>query len=204
MDRLFWAWLSQLWPHWQQALAFVQPHTVITWQHKRFRDYWRRLSQCGTTVVLPLPKRSASSSRICGRTQFNVGLISDRGRTAKVGYRRGQIDGGEVSPERPHTTVTDVESVLNQPREKTWSSAISSPCRPRRSRCCSSLLSWPTSGAASSISTSPSIPRCSGRHSRWSKCIRGIQHPGMCSGIAIVSTARTFGSGYETWASQKC
>jgi putative transposase len=46
-DRLFWAGLSRLWSGWQQALAFVQPRTVIAWQHKRFRDYWRRLSQNG-------------------------------------------------------------------------------------------------------------------------------------------------------------
>jgi putative transposase len=46
-DRLFWAWLSRLWPGWKQALAFVQPRTVIAWQKKRFRDYWRRLSQNG-------------------------------------------------------------------------------------------------------------------------------------------------------------
>jgi len=46
-DRLFWAWLSRLWPDWQQALQFVQPRTVIAWQKKRFRDYWRRLSQSG-------------------------------------------------------------------------------------------------------------------------------------------------------------
>jgi putative transposase len=46
-DRLLWAWLSRLWPGWQQALAFVQPRTVIAWQRKRFRDYWRRLSQRG-------------------------------------------------------------------------------------------------------------------------------------------------------------
>ena len=38
-DRLLWAWLSRLWPGWQQALAFVQPRTVIAWQKKRFRDY---------------------------------------------------------------------------------------------------------------------------------------------------------------------
>jgi transposase InsO family protein len=44
-DRLFWVWLSQLWPTWQQALEFVQPRTVIAWQKKRFREYWRRLSQ---------------------------------------------------------------------------------------------------------------------------------------------------------------
>jgi transposase InsO family protein len=46
-DRLFWVWLSRLWPSWHTALAFVQPRTVIAWQRKRFRDHWRRLSQRG-------------------------------------------------------------------------------------------------------------------------------------------------------------
>jgi putative transposase len=46
-DRLLWAWLSRLWPRWQQALAFVQPRTIIAWQNKRLRDHWRRLSQRG-------------------------------------------------------------------------------------------------------------------------------------------------------------
>jgi hypothetical protein len=46
-DRLFWVWLSRLWPRWHEALAFVQPRTVITWQWQRFRDHWRRLSQQG-------------------------------------------------------------------------------------------------------------------------------------------------------------
>ncbi len=46
-DRLLWVWLSRLWPGWQQALEFVQPRTVIAWQKKRFRAYWRQLSQHG-------------------------------------------------------------------------------------------------------------------------------------------------------------
>jgi putative transposase len=46
-DRVFWVWLSRLWPGWYEALAFAQPHTVIAWQRKRFRDHWRRLSQSG-------------------------------------------------------------------------------------------------------------------------------------------------------------
>jgi hypothetical protein len=46
-DRLFWAWLSRLWSGWHAALTFVQPRTAIAWQHKRFRDHWRRLSQHG-------------------------------------------------------------------------------------------------------------------------------------------------------------
>src|SRR5215475_15994119 len=47
-DRLFWAWLSRLWSAWQDALAFVQPQTVIAWQRQRFRDHWRQLSHPGT------------------------------------------------------------------------------------------------------------------------------------------------------------
>ena len=46
-DRWLWVWLSRLWPSWRGALEFVQPRTVIAWQKKRFRDYWRRLSQTG-------------------------------------------------------------------------------------------------------------------------------------------------------------
>jgi putative transposase len=46
-DRVFWSWLSWLWSGWQDVLAFVQPRTVIAWQHTRFRDYWRGLSQRG-------------------------------------------------------------------------------------------------------------------------------------------------------------
>jgi putative transposase len=55
-DRLLWVWLSRLWPGWKQALEFVQPRTVLTWQKKRFRDYWRRLSQRGKPGRPPLAK----------------------------------------------------------------------------------------------------------------------------------------------------
>lgn len=48
VDRLLWAWLARLWSGWQDALTVVQPRTVVAWQQKRFRAYWRRLSQGGT------------------------------------------------------------------------------------------------------------------------------------------------------------
>ena len=44
-DRIFWAWLSRVWSHWQQALVFVQPAIVIAWQRKRLREHWTRLSR---------------------------------------------------------------------------------------------------------------------------------------------------------------
>ncbi len=44
-DRLLWSILTRLWRGWRGALFFVQPRTVILWQRKRFRDYWRGLSR---------------------------------------------------------------------------------------------------------------------------------------------------------------
>ncbi len=55
-DRLFWAYLSRIWPRWRGALEFVQPRTVLAWQKKRFRDYWRRLSQNGKPGRPPISK----------------------------------------------------------------------------------------------------------------------------------------------------
>ena len=44
-DRLLWSFVSKCWSEWRSALYFVQPRTVAGWQKKRFRDYWRNLSQ---------------------------------------------------------------------------------------------------------------------------------------------------------------
>ena len=44
-DRLLWSGLSRLWPQWRRALFVVQPRTVLEWQKRRFRDYWRDLSR---------------------------------------------------------------------------------------------------------------------------------------------------------------
>ena len=38
-DRLFWTCLSRLWAGWQEALAFVQPGTILAWQRQRFRNH---------------------------------------------------------------------------------------------------------------------------------------------------------------------
>ncbi len=46
-DRILWVWLSRAWAGWQDALVLVKPRTVISWQRKRFRDHWRRLSGRG-------------------------------------------------------------------------------------------------------------------------------------------------------------
>ncbi len=40
-DRVFWVWLSRIWPAWRSALVIVKPETVITWHRQGFRLYWR-------------------------------------------------------------------------------------------------------------------------------------------------------------------
>ena len=44
-DRLFWIGLYMIWQGWQSALIFVQPETVTSWHHNRFKRYWWKLSQ---------------------------------------------------------------------------------------------------------------------------------------------------------------
>ena len=46
-DRLLWSMIASVWSGWRKALFFVQPRTVLAWQHKRFRDHWRGLSGGG-------------------------------------------------------------------------------------------------------------------------------------------------------------
>ena len=33
-DRIFWVWLSRIWPDWRSALVIVKPDTVITWHRQ--------------------------------------------------------------------------------------------------------------------------------------------------------------------------
>ena len=40
-DRLLWVLLSRAWAQWCSALVIVNPETVIAWQRKGFRLYWR-------------------------------------------------------------------------------------------------------------------------------------------------------------------
>ena len=41
LDRLFWIMMRIVWSRWSDVLDIVQPATVIAWQRKGFRLYWR-------------------------------------------------------------------------------------------------------------------------------------------------------------------
>jgi len=39
-DRLFWAWLSQVWIDWRSSLFILKLETVLGWHRKGFRLFW--------------------------------------------------------------------------------------------------------------------------------------------------------------------
>jgi len=53
-DRVFWVWLSRLWPNWRSALILVQAETVIRWHRQGFKLYWTWKS---TQIHFPRPTK---------------------------------------------------------------------------------------------------------------------------------------------------
>jgi putative transposase len=37
IDRIFWVWVSRLWPDWRSCLVIVKPETVIRWHRQGSR-----------------------------------------------------------------------------------------------------------------------------------------------------------------------
>jgi putative transposase len=70
-DRLFWCWLSRLWPGWKDALVIVKPATVIAWRRRKFREYWATRSAHRGPGRPPVPReiqdliRQMSSANVC-------------------------------------------------------------------------------------------------------------------------------------------
>ena len=65
-DRVFWTWMSTLWPDWRSALLIVKPDTVVRWHRQGFRLYWRWKSKAEKPGRPPIaPEVVALIRRIC-------------------------------------------------------------------------------------------------------------------------------------------
>jgi hypothetical protein len=53
-DRVFWVLLRRYWSRWAQALAIVEPDTVVRWHRAGFCTYWNWLSRRGKRSGGPL------------------------------------------------------------------------------------------------------------------------------------------------------
>jgi hypothetical protein len=99
VNRLFWhgrirapglrlsstIWLAHLWAGWQEALAFVQPHTVLAWQRQCFRNYWRRFHQGGKPGRPLIAKELRDLIRKMSQANPTWGLSQIVGELRKLG-----------------------------------------------------------------------------------------------------------------------
>ena len=51
LDRAFWTVLKDQFAAWADALVIVKPETVVRWQKRRFRDFWRKKSKPGRPCI---------------------------------------------------------------------------------------------------------------------------------------------------------
>ena len=102
-DRVLWAWLARLWPGWRDALAFVQPCTVIAWQRQRFRDHWRRLSQHGTPGRPTIAKEVRHLIRTMWQANPTWGAPRIVGELRKLGIEvaKSTVEKYRVRPQTP-------------------------------------------------------------------------------------------------------
>ncbi len=52
VDRVFWVFLSRLWPRWKDPLVIVKPETVIGWHRQGFRLF----QQGGIGEIVAFPQ----------------------------------------------------------------------------------------------------------------------------------------------------
>jgi putative transposase len=80
-DRIFWAWLSQLWSGWRSSLVIVKPETVIAWHRRGFRLYWawksrhRRGRPPVTRVVIDLIRKMSMANPRWGAPRIHGELL---------------------------------------------------------------------------------------------------------------------------------
>ena len=107
-DRLFWSWLSRRLPGWQSALHFGQPRPVIAWQHKRFREHWRRLSQCGRPGRPAVAKELRDLIRDMSLANPLWGAPRIHGELLKLGLEIGQTTVAKYMAKRsPPTFISN-------------------------------------------------------------------------------------------------
>jgi len=111
-DRLLWVWLSRVWPGWKDGLEFVRPRPVIAWQNKRFRDYWRRLSQSGKPGRPAISKETIDLIRDMWRSNPNWGSPRIVGELQKLGINVAK------------STVEKYRPTLRRPPSPTWKAGL--------------------------------------------------------------------------------
>ncbi len=102
-DRLLWVWRARLWSGWQAARALVQPRTVTAWQHRRFRDHWRRLSQQGKPGRPTMAREFRNLMQDMSRANPTCGSPRIVGELRKLGIdvAKSTVERSHIRPRKP-------------------------------------------------------------------------------------------------------
>ena len=102
MDRIFWIWLSRIWPRWHSVCRLVKPATVLAWHRAGFRLYWRWKSRKKPgrpntrQDLIALIKRMARENPGWGGARIH-------GELAKLGFLVSESTVHRYLPKRPPT-----------------------------------------------------------------------------------------------------
>jgi hypothetical protein len=113
-DRCFWAWLSQVWSDWRNALVIVRPQTVIVWHRKGFRLFWTWKVRHGRPGRPQVTKETRELIRRMSRENPTWGAPRIHGELLKLG-----IDIGE-------TSVSKYLVRRSKPPSQTWRTFLDS------------------------------------------------------------------------------
>jgi len=112
-DRIFWVWLTKLWPGWQAALLIVKPDTVVRWHRQGFKLYWKWKSSKGRKGGRPkVDKEIRTLIRRMSRENLTWGVPRIRAELALLGH--------EVS----RSTVWKYIDRSQRPPSPTWRSFL--------------------------------------------------------------------------------
>lgn len=119
-DRLFWSLLSRIWSGWRSALVLVQPATVLRWQKRRFRDYWRRKSRPGRPPIerqhIAFIRRISGDHPDYGEDRIALELEIKFGITHSEATIRKYM----VKPARPPRDSLSWRTFLKNPAQAIW------------------------------------------------------------------------------------
>jgi len=89
-DRFLWLALHRLWPEWRKALVLVKPDTVIRWNRRGFRLYWKWKSRRGLIGRPGAPKEIRSLIREMSSSNILWGAPRLHGESLKLGIEVSQ------------------------------------------------------------------------------------------------------------------
>ena len=116
-DRLFWVALSRVWAGWRQALVIVSPNTVLRWQHRRFREYWARLSA----------RPAAGRPRVSRQIRALVGRMAQANPLWGAPRIHGELQ--KLGIEVAERTVSRLLSTRRTPPSQTWRTFLANHVR---------------------------------------------------------------------------